>query len=543
MTEGKLLRLRCGGSQRERFYLQCRRECDFEQRAERMKAMASALVRAGKLVEAPIILRKAADQPTEAAFARIEKRCQEICTEAPAPTGPAPLARTFRELGELWTSGALHRKYPHRVGKLKDTTRAQHVRRLAWLYKRIGSVPLMSFTVALADQVMGELPEKQKQTTRLQYAQLIARVLRLAAQPCRLIERSPIEEGWAPKPGPKPAFSFLYPSEDAKLLACPDVPLEMRVLYGFLCREGMRSGEADRLEWADLDLERGVVRLDKNKTDMPRPWKLDPGVCRALSRWQKLGSPTGRVFPNLVPKGAAVTLRAHLRTAGIERPELYERSAERQPFRLHDCRGTFVTISLAHDKTEQWVMDRTGHTTSNQLQGYRRAARFANELELGPLLPLDEALGFAAPFVAGGRAGPVRSRVGHRVGQNRTIQAKQAGQERIEDAFTGLSGPAGAGNLADSRAGTNRKLQGGPRDFVGVGQNEHRPTPSPDEDNDMSANVAESVEMILARALDRASAAEQWETVTALSKELTERRRERAGSAVVEIDSARRKRP
>lgn len=524
--KGHLLRLRCGGSERERFYLQCRRACDFDQRAERMKAMAAALADSKiSPKERLVILRNAAKQPTEALFARIEKHCQEICAQAPSPTGPAPLARTFRDLGELWTSGRLHRKYPQRVDPLEETTLKQHVRRLAWLYKRVGHLSLASLTVAQADEAMSALPEKLKGTTRIQYARLMTRILNLAVEPCGLIERSPLPRAWAGKPGPKVALSFLYPTEDAKLLSCVDVPLEMRVLYGFLDREGMRSGEAMRLEWGHMDLTLGVMRLDVNKTDDPRVWKMDPGVVRALHGWKPKNA-SGLVFPRL-GVWAAKEFREHLRTAGIDRAELFEKSERRSPIRIHDLRGTFVTLSLASGWTEQQVMDRTGHTTSLQLQNYRRAARFATELDLGTLAPLDQALGLA--------------RVGQRVGQNGTIQANLAGQKRIEDAFPDLSGHAGTGNLADSGPRKAGKLRGGPAGNGGVGQNEHGATPSPDEDNDMSANVAESVEIILARALDRASKAEQWETVTALSKELTERRRARAGSTVVEIDSARRK--
>jgi len=38
----------------------------------------------------------------------------------------------------------------------------------------------------------------------------------------------------------------------------------------------MRRG---RVKWTDLDLERGAVRLDKNKTDDPRAWALAPDVA------------------------------------------------------------------------------------------------------------------------------------------------------------------------------------------------------------------------------------------------------------------------
>ena len=45
--------------------------------------------------------------------------------------------------------------------------------------------------------------------------------------------------------------------------------------------------------------------------------------------------------------------RGDLRTAGVTRPELFERSKVRQPLRLHDLRASFVTIALANGKTEQ----------------------------------------------------------------------------------------------------------------------------------------------------------------------------------------------
>jgi len=81
-----------------------------------------------------------------------------------------------------------------------------------------------------------------------------------------------------------------------------------------------------------------------------------------------------------------------LRTAGITRSELFERTASRQPIRLHDLRATFVTVSLANGKTEQWVMDRTGHKSSQMIALYARQARSWAELNLEPLLPLDTLL-------------------------------------------------------------------------------------------------------------------------------------------------------
>ncbi len=62
----------------------------------------------------------------------------------------------------------------------------------------------------------------------------------------------------------------------------------------------------------------------------------------------------------------------------------------RQPIRLHDLRATFVTVSLASGRTEQWVTDRMGQKSSAMVALYARRARPWSELNLGTLGPLDE---------------------------------------------------------------------------------------------------------------------------------------------------------
>ncbi|WP_437671249.1 hypothetical protein [Sorangium sp. So ce131] len=61
---------------------------------------------------------------------------------------------------------------------------------------------------------------------------------------------------------------------------------------------------------------------------------------------------------------AAERFRAHLQLAGIDRPELFEDSDERQQVRAHDTRSTFITAALANGRSETWVADRTGHRGS-----------------------------------------------------------------------------------------------------------------------------------------------------------------------------------
>lgn len=110
-------------------------------------------------------------------------------------------------------------------------------------------------------------------------------------------------------------------------MECMDVPFCSRLLWGFLTREGMREGEALALTWGDLDLKRGAVRLDKNKTDDPRSWPLDPSTAEALRRYRKLRSePASTALVLVDPQGSAhskfglaLLLRGHLEAVGLKK--------------------------------------------------------------------------------------------------------------------------------------------------------------------------------------------------------------------------------
>ena len=170
-------------------------------------------------------------------------------------------------------------------------------------------------------------------------------------------------------------------------------------------REGPRASEAIRFDLSDVDLARGAIKLDKNKTNDPRAWALDAGVVRALSasvalRERDAKRPlrpdeplfTGENGRRLHPHALAEQHRNHLALAGVDRAELFETISTRRKMRLHDTRATFITIALANEKTETWVADRTGHRSSDMINRYRRTARTAAELGLGTLRPLDEAI-------------------------------------------------------------------------------------------------------------------------------------------------------
>lgn len=316
-----------------------------------------------------------------------------------------PEVPTFQRLGEQWTSGELARRYPDQIS-MKRSVDADISRLTTHVYPVLGSLPVDRITLDHCEEVMRRLPADLAVATRRNVGQLVTRLFTMAVYPLRLIERSPIPKGFLPRASKSKALAYLYPAEDGRLMACTAVPLHYRLLWGFLAREGMREGEALALTWSSVDLERGAVRLDVNKTDEPRAWALDIGVAFALRRYREALRPdakpdepvfvdaAGRPLAAPGPFKLPALLHRHLRAIGLheERPELFVTTAERRRIRVHDLRGTFVTIALANGKSEHWISDRTGHKSSVMIARYKRNARTFAELNLGALERLDYAI-------------------------------------------------------------------------------------------------------------------------------------------------------
>ncbi len=239
---------------------------------------------------------QAAEAP-RAATAATTTTTTTTTTTVPTTATATESAITFDEFARLWTSGKLGDMYPGRVrGK---ATRDDDAQRIAFMKPLIGDVPLVEFTVLHAEKVLAAIPKGRSPSTLRHYAQVLSRVLKLAVYPGKIIERNPLPAGFLPPVAATKARSYLYPEEEAALVACGAVPLERRILFGFLAREGARYGEAAGLRWSDVDLVRGLVNLDKNKTDDPRCWKLGDDVVRALQAYRKRRSepaPSDHIF-------------------------------------------------------------------------------------------------------------------------------------------------------------------------------------------------------------------------------------------------------
>lgn len=331
-----------------------------------------------------IALQAAAADVTTLAKLRVYVEAT-LCTGLRKKRGEVP---TFGEFSREWTSGRLAERFRDRVPK-RDNFKKEVSILSRYVYPYLEDLPLTMITIEDLEAVLVKVPAELASTTRRHVAQTMGRVMRLAYYPAKHIETQIMPRGFLPLVE-RGSFSYLYPDEEARLVACPEVPLTRRLLYGFLYREGMRVSEAYSLRWSQIDLHRGAVSLHKHKTIKkagPRTWMLDLGSRALLWWWRELlpVAPDALVFPGLPAlKKMAGLLRRDLQAAGVTRPALFETSDGRHALRVHDLRASFVTLHLALGRSQAWISSRTGHLSWQTMKLYERPAREAADLELGP---------------------------------------------------------------------------------------------------------------------------------------------------------------
>jgi integrase len=547
---------RVGGRElRSRFRLPEMTRAQAEDRATRLERMAGKLASAGKHEDSKLAIERAAAQITEKDFASVERAIYELAADArKESSGAQKKVYTFRDVAELWLSGELHRQYPDDV-RFKGPESVSIARGLfATIYPAIGEIRVEDVTLEDAERAKRLIPEDLEQGSRRSYALLIRRVMDLAEYPLRLIERSPIPRKFVPASGaPRRAFTFLYPDEDAKLMACPaeKASIGERIAYGFGTRNGCRPGEVARLTWADFELDRGIVHLDKNKTKTPRSWALSPDVIRALVAYRSLtkGRDEDRAFPELVTKHLPRRMRMQLRACGLTRANLYRKTDVRRPLRAHDLmRSTFITVALANGRGEDWVMRHTGHTTTKEVSRYRRQVD-AMRLQLPWFDDLDVLLGLGQDAGQTSRnahetPGKVaRGSIRHEFasGPSDLSDPSQDATREKSTGPTSEAGPAefqGVGQSGTRQAAGQPETKGAEASEAVVGASLGRPNPAGHAASAPADPIAQAI-ADLAKAARLATEAGEWGLAGRLVQQLEALRAERAG--VTSLDAHRSK--
>lgn len=386
-------------------------EPTFKARLGVMTELCRLLVQKGRLVEAKpalVMLAEAGDD-FDGVVDGIRRGFDEPVADK--PKGYAEM--TFLQFGEEWTSGRMFKRFRgmHKIRAKKPKSVEDDKRRIEFVASVVGPVLMRDFSLDHFEAVMAAIPESaESDSSRRSMAQVMSWLLRRAIN-LRVRTDFPLSAGCLPTVTSHREFQLLYPREDKQLLACVDIDLFDRAFYGFSVRNGCRKQNFLDLRWQDIDFIDGQVWVPDTKTGKPMAFDLEPGCVRALRALKLIADESyaraedrpganvpqsATIFPQWHPDTIAKRFRKHLRLALGEdaRAQLFETTTHQRPIEYHDLRASFITFALANNRTEEWIRERSGHTTSQMIARYRRP-RVA-KLALRDWLPLDVALGLDA---------------------------------------------------------------------------------------------------------------------------------------------------
>lgn len=184
------------------------------------------------------------------------------------------------------------------------------------------------------------------------------------------------KRGWCEKPilvrpkQSKPRIRWLRIEEANSLIDAADDHLKPLLI--FLFYTGARVGEAIKLDWSDVDLDRAHVTFPETKNGEPRGVPLHSRVVQALQRYKHRN---GRVFLNRAQKPYRLP-------SGKNAGETSHGSVIRRSFRKavraagltnltpHDCRHTFATWHYQKNRDLTALMRLGGWKTMSMVMRY-----------------------------------------------------------------------------------------------------------------------------------------------------------------------------
>jgi len=314
---------------------------------------------------------------------------------------------TYAEVAEQWLSGEIARK--HKGIEMRSSHGVDQARGklTTYVFPLIGHIPIDQVTAAHLGEVYDGACKHMRATTAVNLWDIARRVVSLAAEPLKLIERSPITKHDRPEAVGR-AHAALEPQDDLDLMRCTAVSPHDRMWFGFLAREGTRVNELAALKWSALSPTSNILTVYMFKTKQYTKWMLSAETADALRAYRvACGNP-----PNDAPmfrpthgmKVQARWYRTCLKLAGVceRRPELWVHDDDNGQVRAHDLRALMVTIALAAGKPDSHIRQRTGHKSERMIRVYNRDADLYREAGFTSLTPLMEAI----PELAAGVAMP-----------------------------------------------------------------------------------------------------------------------------------------
>ncbi len=203
---------------------------------------------------------------------------------------------------------------------------------------------------------------------------------------------NPAKDVRGPDRGDEKAKEFLYPSELRLFVSCAEVPLAWRRLVAVAVNTYLRAGELAVLEWADVDLEHGVLRVHQarnrvtgdvkgTKGRRARSVPIEPVLLPLLRAMHREAGGVGRVAAGILPgaRDLARGLRRWLKRAKILRAGLHTSNETQRSIVFHDLRATGLTWMAVRGDDPLKIQYRAGHTDLETTQRYIRLAELVRE--------------------------------------------------------------------------------------------------------------------------------------------------------------------
>ena len=231
-----------------------------------------------------------------------------------------------------------------------EPQRRQRVSYLEWWRDRIGRLDLVRATSPVIARHLDELDVKPSTWNRRKSA--LAAVYRFAIRRKMLTRRDDPTNGLHRRERNEHA-RWLTDEERPRLLAAAEAHDDLRLMIRIAMTTGLRKAEVLRIEWADIDFERGQIAVIA-KGDKKRAAPLVTKCVRLLREYRRRRPVhvTGRVFGHcqVFPEKRWRNIRAE---AGLE------------DFRWHDLRHTAASLFAQRGASLPQIAELLGCTYEN----------------------------------------------------------------------------------------------------------------------------------------------------------------------------------
>lgn len=327
----------------------------------------------------------------EGTYGQAQKALTKLLSSSDTGTFVSPSKLTLKEHCDLWLTSKVN------LGpKTKDSYKDQLTKHV---YPALGSVRLPLVSEARISRLWSQMTADGLSPRTVAYTHTILSQALKQAVRAGALPKNPAEYCELPKANDEDGQSLVWTPAQASLFLEKTSTSKWHPLWSVLLTAGLRPQEALALEWSDIDLETGTIRVQRALVEVSRG-KYDVGptktkksrravsipsaVVEVLKETRKAsGRIAGYVFSN--DEGSFYTI-SHVRKAwkrdikGINKTRLV--ADELPVIRLYGARHSHATHLLSADIHPKVVQERFGHssiritmdTYTHVLPGMDRAA-------------------------------------------------------------------------------------------------------------------------------------------------------------------------